>query len=112
MGMIIDAIKSLSDMSKLSKIQDAIEEEINTLEKDGKLPAELKTAFEELKAAGSNKGDGTVESTVEPLKKFAAELEKYENLFPENIKNMVSKFESVTEDLEGIAGRVDALNKK
>lgn len=112
MGMIIDAIKSLSDMSKLSKLQSAIEEEINTLEKDGKLPAELKTAFEELKNSSNNKGDGTVESTVEPLKKFAAELEKYENLFPDNIKNVVSKFEGVTEDLEGIAGRVDSLTKK
>lgn len=112
MGMVIDAIKSLSDMHQLAKYQDAIQEEIEALDKDGKLPAELKTAFEELKNSSNNKGDGSVESTVEPLKKFAAELEKYENLFPENIKNMVSKFENVTEDLEGIAGRVDSLTKK
>lgn len=112
MGVFVDAIKSLSDMKQLAKIQDDIEKEINALEKEGKLPAELKTAFEELKKAGTNKGDGTVESTVEPLKKFAATLEKYEDLFPKNIQKDVSKFEGVTEDLEGIAGRMDALKKK
>lgn len=112
MGVFIDAIKSLSDMKQLANIQDNIEKEIKTLEKEGKLPDELKTAFEELKNAGKNKGDGTVESTVEPLKKFASVLEKYEDLFPKDIKKDVSKFEGVTEDLEGIAGRMDKLNKK
>lgn len=112
MGMVVDVIKSLSDMHQLSKIQDAIEEEINELDKEGKLPAELKTAFEELKNSSKEKGDGSTESAIEPLKKFVTELEKYENLFPDNIKKMVSKFENVTEDLEGIADRVDSLNKK
>lgn len=112
MGMVIDAIKSLSDMHELAKLQDSIQAEIEALDKEGKLPEELKKAFDELKSSSNSKGDGSVESTVEPLEKFATVLEKYENLFPDNIKKAVEKFENVTEDLEGIAGRVDKLTKK
>lgn len=111
MGMIMDVVKSLSDMHALSKLTDAIEEEINKLDKEGKCPEELKTAFEALKNTKGATG-GSVESTVEPLKKFAAEMEKYESLFPDNVKSIVSKFESVTADIESVAKDVDAKTGK
>lgn len=106
MGMLMDVIKSFSDMKKLGKLVDVIDEEMKKLEADGKLPAELKTAFEAVKNV---KGDGkstTPDQAIKPLEDFAAQLEKYENLFPENIKSIVDKFESVTKDLEGVAGDI------
>lgn len=111
MGMIMDVIKSFSDMKKLASLTDAIEGEINTLEKEGKLPAELKTAFQALKDSKGASG-GSVEDSLKPLETFVAELEKYENLFPENIKNIVDKFESITKDLEGVAGDIDKKTSK
>lgn len=110
MGMIMDLVHSLTDMKKLAKLQDTIEEELNKLDAEGKLPADLKAAFEKLKNQKSE--GGSTEDAVEPLKEFVTELEKHEDIFPDNIKAVVSKFESVTEDLEGIAERVDSLNKK
>lgn len=110
MGMIMDLIHSLTDMKKLSSLQETIEKEIESLDAEGKLPEELKKAYETLKNAKS--AGGSVEDSLEPLKNFVAELEKHEDLFPENIKSVVSKFESVTENLEGIAERVDELGKK
>lgn len=110
MGMILDVIKTFSDMHQLSKLTDAIEEEINKLEKEGKLPAELKEAFNALKNSTNN--GGNVESAVEPLKKFASEMEKYESLFPDNVKSIVSKFETVTESLESVAKDIDTKTSK
>lgn len=106
MGMIMDVIHSLGDMKKLSKLQEAISTEIDALDKEGKLPAELKNAYEALKNTSSKAG-GSVEDSVKPLKDFVAELEKYENLFPDTVKNIVAKFEEVTKDLENIAADVD-----
>lgn len=106
MGMIMDVIHSLGDMGKLGKLTNTIQEEIEKLDSEGKLPAELKTAFESLKNSKGS-GDGSVESTLEPLKNFVAELEKYENLFPDTVKNIVAKFEEVTKDLENVAEDVD-----
>lgn len=105
MGMIMDMIHSLKDMKQLASLEGAIEGEINTLEQEGKLPDDLKSSFEALKNA-KNEG-GNVESSLEPLKNFVAELEKHEDLFPDNIKNVVAKFENITQDLEGIAGDID-----
>lgn len=96
-------------MKKLAGLQDAIEGEIKQLDADGKLPAELKTAFEALQNAKSE--GGNVEDALKPLQEFVAVLDKYENLFPENIKNIVSKFEGVEKDLEGIAANFDKTNK-
>lgn len=107
MGMIMDMIKTLADMKKLSGLTDAIEGEINTLESEGKLPDELKTAFEALKNAKSS--GGNVEDSLKPLQDFVAVLEKYEDMFPENIKNIVTKFEGVEKDLEGIAENIDSV---
>lgn len=111
MGMIMDVIKSLSDMHQLSKLTDSIEEEINKLEKEGKLPAELKTAFEALKNGTSGSDSNNIEAAVEPLKKFAEEMEKYENLFPDNVKSIVSKFESITSDIEGVSKDLENRTK-
>lgn len=111
MGLLMDTIKSFADMKKLSGLTDAIETEIKQLDSEGKLPDELKTAFETLQ---NNKGTsgGSVEDSLKPLQEFITVLEKYEDLFPENIKNIVSKIEGVEKDLEGIAGDFDNLNKK
>lgn len=111
MGLLVDGIKTLVDMKKLSGLQEAIDGEIKQLEADGKLPEELKTAYEALKNTKSENG-GSVEDSLKPLQEFLAILEKYEDLFPENIKNIVSKMEGVEKDLEGIAGDFDNLNKK
>lgn len=110
MGMVFDLIHSLTDMKELSKYQDAIEKEITELEKSGKLPAELKTAYETLKNSKST--GGSTEDSMIPLQEFAKVLEKYEDLFPDSIKKIVGKFEGVTNDLEGIAERVDKMSKK
>lgn len=111
MGMLMDAIKGLADMSKLSKLQDAIESELNQLEADGKLPDDLKNAFETLKNAKGN-GQGSVEDSLEPLKDFVEKLEAHKDILPENIQNIVDKFAKVEEDLEGISERVDEASKK
>lgn len=107
MGMLIDMVKSLADMKKLAGLQEAIEGEIKQLDSEGKLPAELKTAFEALQNTKQQSG-GNVEDSLKPLQEFVAVLEKYEDLFPENIKNVISKFEGVEKDLEGIAGDIDS----
>lgn len=107
MGMIMDLVKSLADMKKLSSLTEAIEGEMNTLESEGKLPDELKNAFQALKDAKSN--GGNVEDSLKPLQDFVAMLEKYEDLFPENIKNIVAKVEGVEKDLEGIANNIDTV---
>lgn len=109
MGMIMDMVKSLADMKKLAGLQDAIEQEMNTLDQEGKLPDELKNAFESLKNTKSE--GGSVEDSLKPLQEFITVLEKYEDMFPDNIKNVVSKFEGVEKDLEGIASHFDNLNK-
>lgn len=106
MGMLMDTVKTLVDMKKLSGLQEAIDGEIKQLEADGKLPDELKTAYEALKNTKSQAG-GSVEDSLKPLQEFVALLDKYEDLFPENIKNIVSKFEGVEKDLEGIAKDFD-----
>lgn len=106
MGLLIDAVKTFADMKKLSSLQEAIDGEIKQLEADGKLPDELKTAYEALKNTKSQAG-GSVEDSLKPLQEFVALLDKYEDLFPENIKNIVSKFEGVEKDLEGIAKDFD-----
>lgn len=103
MGKLLDMVKTLADMKKLAGLQDAIEGEIKQLDADGKLPAELKTAFEALQNGKSQAG-GSVEDALKPLQEFVALLDKYEDLFPENIKNIITKFEGVEKDLEGIAG--------
>lgn len=105
MGMIMDMLRTLKDMKQLGKLEGAIEGEINTLEQEGKLPADLKQAFEDLKNV-KNDG-GNVEAAMEPMKNFVAKLEQYEDLFPDNIKNVVSKFEGVADDLEEIAEDID-----
>lgn len=106
MGMIMDVIHSLGDMSKLGKLTNSIQTEMDALDKEGKLPAELKTAYEKLKS-GTSAAGSNVEASVEPLKEFVTELEKYESLFPDSVKNIVAKFEEVTKDLEGIAEDID-----
>lgn len=109
MGALIDTVKTLVDMKKLAGLQDAIETEIKQLDADGKLPAELKTAFETLQ---NNKSEGgSVDDALKPLQEFVAVLDKYEDLFPDNIKNIITKFEGVEKDLEGIAGDFDKLGK-
>lgn len=110
MGMLMDAVKGLADMSKLSKLQNAIEGELNQLEADGKLPDDLKQAFETLKNAKGAEG-GSVEAALEPLKDFVEKLEAHKDILPENIQNIVDKFAKVEEDLEGISERVDAAKQ-
>lgn len=110
MGMFMDAIKSLADMKELSKLTDTIEEQIKKLDSEGKLPEELKKAFETLKNTKSS--GGSVENSLKPLEQFASVMEKYENLFPDSIKSVVGKLDKVTDDLEGIATRVDKMSKK
>lgn len=111
MGVFMDLIHEVSDMHKLSKMTDTIEGEINNLQAAGKLPDELKTAFENLKNTKTVEG-GTAEDAVKPLQEFGTVLEKYENLFPENVQAIVTKFQEVTKDVEGIAGNFDNLGKK
>lgn len=116
MGVIMDLIHTFTDMKKLNKLQETVQEEMDKLDKDGKLPAELKEAATALKntssTTASKDGGNNVEATVEPLKNFVTVLEKYENLFPDNIKSIVDKFETVTKDLGGIADRMDHLGSK
>lgn len=110
MGMLMDMIKTFADMKKLSSLEDAIDGEIKQLEADGKLPDELKTAYEALKNAKSD--GGSVEDAMKPLQEFVTVLEKYEDMMPDNIKNIISKFEGVEKDLEGIAENIDSVTKK
>lgn len=110
MGMIMDMFKTLADMKKLSSLEEAIDGEIKQLEADGKLPDELKTAYEALKNAKNN--GGNVEDAMKPLQDFVAVLDKYESLLPDNIKNIVSKFEGIEKDLEGIAKEIDTKTKQ
>lgn len=106
MGMIMDVIHSLGDMGKLGKLTDAIQTEMDALDKEGKLPAELKNAYEGLKNT-TNNATGGIEEAIKPLETFVSELEKYENIFPESVKSIVTKFEDVTKDLEGITADIE-----
>lgn len=110
MGMIMDAIKGLTDMKKLAKLQDTIEAELNELESQGKLPDDLKEAFEKIKNA-TGASSGSVEDSLEPLKDFVDKLENHKDILPENIQNIVDKFAAVEEDLASISEKVDAAKQ-
>lgn len=104
MGLIMDTFKGLKDIKQAVPLQKAIDEEIEQLEKEGKLPDDLKAAYE---AGKEHRDFDNVTDSLEPMKEFIAELEKYENLFPENFKNIIAKYESVEQDLEGVATDMD-----
>lgn len=110
MGVFVDLFKSLKDMKSLGKLMEKIQPELDRLDAEGKLPAELKAAMDEVKNANSTKGASAGETTGK-LEHLVQQLEQHEDLFPESFKSIISKFESVSDDLEGIAKRVDNLNK-
>ncbi|WNX83613.1 hypothetical protein RWV98_13540 [Agathobaculum sp. NTUH-O15-33] len=111
MGVFVDLFKSIKDMKALGKLMEKIQPELDRLEAEGKLPADLKTAMDAVKNADSTKGASAGE-TAGKLEHLVQQLEQHEDLFPDSFKSLISKFESVSDDLEGIAKRVDGLNKK
>lgn len=110
MGIILDFFKSIKDMKKLSKLQETLEAEMNKLDAEGKLPQELKTAIKELEKPASSEDNKSVQSSVDKLEAFTALLEKHEDIFPESCKKIISEYEDVTKDMEGIAKEMDHLN--
>lgn len=108
MGMLLDVIGSLVDMSKLSKLTETLEPEIEALKKEGKCPDELAKVFDSIKNA---KSDGSATDSAKDLENAIKTIEKYGDLFSSTVKENLPKILNVVEDLEKKASDIEKKTK-
>ena len=101
-----EIFKSFADMKKMGDFQKILTEACDALEKEGKLPDDIKSFMETMKnGSGNTDTNAQVDFLENGLKLF----EQHSDLFDGKIEEIVKKYESTAEEVGKIAS---SLNQK
>lgn len=103
---IVEVFKSFADMKKMGDFQKILTEACDQLDKEGKLPDDIKNFMTTMK---NGSGDTNTNDQVAFLENGLKLFEQHNDLFDGKIEDIVKKYESTAQEVGSIAA---SLNNK
>jgi|GEM_PF-1485941 hypothetical protein len=101
---IIEVFKTFADMKKIGDFQKILTEACDALDKEGKLPADIKSFMDTMK---NGNGDANSADNIAFIENGLKLFEQHSDLFDGKIEDIVKQYEVKAEELGKMAASLE-----